>query len=146
LEQVNYPSGSGMANVAIGYTDFGGVQTVTDAAGTRTIVYDAYLQPAIERFDASSIYGEMALSTHNFNTIAQGQVTATFGRLARIALGTTTESESVYVARYGYDPDTHRLQTVEGPGLPTGEANYVYVPDTNLIQRIDFKDGGGTLL
>src|SRR5690606_19473569 len=84
LEQVNYPSGSGMANVAIGYTDFGGVQTVTDAAGTRTIVYDAYLQPAIERFDASSIYGEMALSTHNFNTIAQGQVTATFGRLARI--------------------------------------------------------------
>ncbi len=144
--------------VTMTYLLTGAIDTVTDAAGKRTFKYDSYLRPKWETFTANggtpALYGTNSrLSTSYIDEVEYfeflggvwTQKSADFDRLTRIAFGTTSDDDATYEALYTYDPDTTRMDTVEGPGLHNDGVRYVYDdpatsgdPGSNLVTAIEY--------
>ena len=62
-----------------------------------------------------------------------------YGRLQNLVIG------SEYAASYGYDPDTGRIETVSGPGLPNEGVTYQY-HSYGRLQDATYKQSGASVM
>jgi RHS repeat-associated protein len=116
LKKIDYDDTT--PDVTFTYTRFGSLASVTDAAGTRTLGYDAILNPTSEGFD-SSFYGSKTL-------------TATYDSYTRPTGYSFNGSATVSAA---YDYDSHeRLHSVTGAlGGPNVAFTFGYTAGTGWV-------------
>ncbi len=115
--------------VSLSYDRSGRPQTTADAAGTRTLSYDASGHLKDEDYTAGLL-----------NTLG---VHRTFDSLTRLANVSVFSASSAFnPVAYSYDAAS-RLDTVTAG---TNTATYGYVPNSSLVQTITFAQGGTSRL
>jgi RHS repeat-associated protein len=122
-------------NVTYEYDRLGRLSTVSDAAGSRTLAYDATtLALTTETFGTGS--GELFDSMVVTRLYEDGSETNGLpGRYKGVQVGGS------YEVNYEYDA-VGRMEHVSGPGLPTGvPATYSYLEDTDFVEQILISDG-----
>ena len=107
----------------------GRITTVTDAAGVRTMTYDADTLQLV----SEAIAGMGGLINR---TIARDYSAANDPVVRRRPIGLHVGTNE-YVTTWGYD-DTGKLSRVTGPGLPAYGAMYTYEPNSDLVAVTDF--------
>lgn len=142
----------GTPDVTMSYTRFGGLSTVADGTGTKTITYNAQLMPDQEIFP-SAFFGGRIL-TRRYDSLY---------RNAGFDLGTSGDPDADHAVAYGYD-NAGRLASVQDPnatwgysfvpnsaGLVSGVTSggnsvaYSYEPGRNAITGIENKVGSTTV-
>ncbi|QOJ14032.1 MAG: hypothetical protein HRU75_05010 [Planctomycetia bacterium] len=149
LGMIDY--GDGTPDVSYGYSRSGLLTTVVDATGTRTLAYDAALQPTTETLPA--FFGSRVL-TRAYTTGTPGP-TVLIGRPTgfSVAVGSTTE----YETGWHYHSTTGRLERITGPGLPTAEpglptagtepgVKYSFLTDSEFVEKIEVRYDGDVIL
>jgi RHS repeat-associated protein len=97
------------------YTRFGALESMTDATGTRTISYNANLQPSGEMFPSAFFGGRILTRTYD-----------SLNRPTGFALGTSSDPAADHAVTYGYDT-AGRLATVQDPSRTW---TYAFVPNS----------------
>jgi len=64
------------------------------------------------------------------------------GRYSGLRIG--PDVPGIHAAGYQYD-DVGRLSVVSAPALPSGGVVYTYLPDSDLVERVEYSDGSGTV-
>ena len=141
LKSVSYtPSGVGV-DLAYTYDRLYRMQTVTDAAGSRTLAYNNLANGVATETFAGGLFDGLVL-TRDYD--------ATHNRFAGTQVGSSADPDAHYAATYGYDPANGRLNHVTGPGLPTGGAvhgaYYQYLAGSNSVDQVQFKDNDVILM
>lgn len=148
LLEVDYAAALATTDIEYTYDRMGRRKTVSDAAGTRTFVYNPLnMAEATETFDTGGFAG--LVLTHGYD-----DANATYpGRFAALKVGTAMDDDRDYLAEYSYDA-LGRLSRVQGPGLPTGGSSGAYYEylagaggsNTDMVERLTIKDSGGDVL
>ena len=134
------------------YTRFGALGSMTDGTGTRTISYNANLQPSGEMFPSAFFGGRILTRTYDSRNRPTG-----------FALGTSSGPAADHAVTYGYDT-AGRLATVQDPsgtwtyafvpnsasllsGVTSGNfaVTYSYEPGRNAIRSVENKVGATTV-
>lgn len=122
LKSVTYSDGT--PTVSYTYNRFGAIDTVTDAAGTRTYNYRSDLKLDNEAFD-SSFYGSKTLTTI-YDTTVPGRVNGYSFNGSNYTVSATA----------GYDPTTGRVNSVTGGFVISTTFNVGYAPGTNWVNSV----------
>jgi len=143
LVEIDYDDSDVTHDVEYAYDRLGRIKEVTDAAGTRTLAYDAdSLKLATETFGSGA--GEMfggRIVTRVYESSGQGTVA---GRFSGIQIGTAQDADAYYAAGYEYD-SYGRIEHVTGPGLHIGNGTnngawYTYENDSRMVSKVEFKN------
>ena len=128
----------GTTNVLLNHTRDGRLSEVTDATGTRTLSYTAYLELETENLP-DAFFGSSRDVKRLYTSDA-------VGRLNGLEIGT---SGAEYDADYFYAAASGRLERVTGPGLPSSGTNpgatYTYLANTHLVDELEFVDNGSAI-
>jgi len=116
-------------DVTLTYTRFGALKTAADTLGTRTFTYNSVMQPDAEAFP--SAIGKVL--TRRYAT------SGVVGRYNELWVGITADPDQDYDVDYGYDAKG-RLNFVDGPGLTTGGVYYGFLADSDLVEKVEFKN------
>ncbi len=139
-------------DVSMTYTRFGALESMSDATGTRTIRYNANLQPSAETFPAAFFGGRIL--TRSYDSL---------NRPTGFELGTVSAPAADHRVTYGYDA-AGRLATVQDPsrtwtysfvansanllsGVTSGNIAVAYTYETgrNAINSVENKVGTTTV-
>jgi RHS repeat-associated protein len=115
----------GTPAVSLAYDRSGRPQAMTDAAGTRTLVYHASGQLDTETYSAGLLNG-YALD-RDYDALQ---------RLSALSVS------SVYSVGYSYDPASRLQAITQGPNTAT----YAYLPNSPLVGTVTFQQGATTRL
>ncbi|NLT97123.1 MAG: hypothetical protein GXW96_03045, partial [Christensenellaceae bacterium] len=111
--------------------------------GTRTFGYrSSDLQLETEDIDGSSGGLYTKLITRKYETSGSGTIA---GRPAGFMIGDSSDPDADYDLTYAYDA-AGRLEKISGTGLPAGGVKYARLANSELIEKIEYLDGGASPL
>jgi RHS repeat-associated protein len=123
---VDYADGT--TDIAYGFDRIGRLDTVTDAAGSRSFDYNGDLQ--LESETIASFYGTDKRLSRTYETGTPG--TNVVGRYVGFSLGTDADPDADYTVCYGFD-DYGRLNAVTDSN---SSYSYGYMTDSNLLASV----------
>lgn len=144
LTDVDYSDNT--PDVAYTYNRQGRQRTISDVVGTRTLDYNATLQLQTEDIVAGQNGLYSKLVTRNYQPT--GDQT---GKDIGLSIGTSQDPDADYWVTYHYEDTvssvaTGRLSKITGTGLPNAGVTYTYVPNSNLVNKHEFRTGSSTVV
>ncbi|MCK6486670.1 MAG: hypothetical protein L6R00_21380, partial [Phycisphaerae bacterium] len=121
-------------DVSFTYTRTGAPATVIDVVGTRTFAYNAALQLQSESMGGASPMHTKVIT----RTYESGSGGTLAGRYNGVHVGPSNDPSADYSSSYYYD-SRGRLNRLAGPATPGNWVNYLYLADSDLVEKIEYR-------